>query len=315
MINWTTPNNDIAALESRGGEDSPTHDCTKNHALVVFEPVDARDARVVELWIHGRSGHTQRAYRRYAAQFFFHVRKPLQLVSLEDLQTFASSLDTLKLKPASRHRTLSAIKSLFSFAARLQHITYNTAAPLRLPTVRDTLADRILELDEVKQLIAATDTPRNRVILQLLYMAGVRVSELVDLRWGDTQARRGGGQITVMGKGGKTRTIHLEAQIWATIAATRGTAAADAPLFVSRRGGPLDPSQVLRVVRAAAKRAGFDRAVSPHWLRHCHASHALDAGAPIHLVQQTLGHSNVATTTRYLHARPNESSSRFLPSV
>jgi integrase/recombinase XerD len=69
---------------------------------------------------------------------------------------------------------------------------------------------------------------------------------------------------------------------------------------------------VWRIVRAAAARAGISLAVSPHWLRHAHASHALDRGAPIHLVQATLGHASVATTGKYLHARPTDSSARYL---
>ena len=68
---------------------------------------------------------------------------------------------------------------------------------------------------------------------------------------------------------------------------------------------------VWRIVRKAAKRAGIEKAVSCHWLRHAHASHALDRGAPIHLVQATLGHSSIQTTGRYLHARPTDSSSRY----
>jgi site-specific recombinase XerD len=66
-------------------------------------------------------------------------------------------------------------------------------------------------------------------------------------------------------------------------------------------------------VKQAGKRAGLEASVSPHWLRHAHASHALDRGAPIHLVQATLGHASISTTGRYLHARPKESSGRFLP--
>jgi integrase/recombinase XerD len=87
-------------------------------------------------------------------------------------------------------------------------------------------------------------------------------------------------------------------------------------VFRSRKGnnhGFLQPVAVLRVVRAAAKRAGLELPVSPHWFRHAHASHALDRGAPIHLVQATLGHATITTTGRYLHARPNDSSSHYLP--
>ena len=85
----------------------------------------------------------------------------------------------------------------------------------------------------------------------------------------------------------------------------------DAPVFPSRKGGSLDTRQVHRIVRAAGDRVGVE-GVSPHWLRHAHASHALERGAPIHLVQATLGHASVATTGVYLHARPTESSGRYL---
>jgi site-specific recombinase XerD len=85
-------------------------------------------------------------------------------------------------------------------------------------------------------------------------------------------------------------------------------------VFPSRKGGePLTDSGIWRIVKQAAQRAGIEVPVSPHWLRHAHASHALDRGAPIHLVQVTLGHASITTTGRYLHARPKESSSKFLP--
>ena len=73
----------------------------------------------------------------------------------------------------------------------------------------------------------------------------------------------------------------------------------------------LDPSAIFRIVQRAAKRAHLEAGISPHWLRHAHATHALDRGAPIHLVQATLGHASVATTGRYLHARPTDSSARY----
>src|SRR5579862_407422 len=83
--------------------------------------------------------------------------------------------------------------------------------------------------------------------------------------------------------------------------------------WLLREGGKhLDHGRVCVIVRRAAEQAGIAAKVSPHWLRHAHASHALDHGAPIHLVQATLGHSSVATTSAYLHARPGDSSARFL---
>jgi integrase/recombinase XerD len=131
------------------------------------------------------------------------------------------------------------------------------------------------------------------------------------------QANGDGGQITVFGKGGVTRAIQLPASVWKLVSGLHpADANPDDPVFRSRKakhGGRLQPLAVLRIVRQAARRAGIELPVSPHWLRHAHASHALDRGAPIHLVQATLGHASITTTGRYLHARPHDSSSRFLP--
>ncbi|MFC3015838.1 tyrosine-type recombinase/integrase [Virgibacillus litoralis] len=87
----------------------------------------------------------------------------------------------------------------------------------------------------------------------------------------------------------------------------------DYPVFQSQKGGRhLEPSLVHRIVKNNAEKVGFKVLPPPHWFRHAHASHALDQKAPIHLVQATLGHENVATTGRYLHSKPNESSSTYI---
>jgi integrase/recombinase XerD len=132
------------------------------------------------------------------------------------------------------------------------------------------------------------------------------------LRWRDLTARDDAGQITVFGKGGKTRVVLLPAGLWRRIDAQRGDAGPDDPVFASRQGGALDASRVHRIVKAAAKRAGLSEAVSAHWLRHAHVSHSLDRGAPVHVVRATVGHASLETTTRYSHARPGDSSARYL---
>jgi integrase/recombinase XerD len=100
--------------------------------------------------------------------------------------------------------------------------------------------------------------------------------------------------------------------MWHALVQLRGDAGPDDPVFRSAKGGHLDPSAAHRVVKRAAARAGLPDAVSAHWLRRAHASHSLDRGAPIHVVQATLGHGSIATTGRYLRARPNDSSARYL---
>ncbi len=268
------------------------------------------DSRVVALWLHGRPAETQRAYRREADRFRMFVSKPLAAVTLGDVQGYTDTL--LDLAPSSQGRALGAVKSLLAFAHRLGYLPFDVGRAVRVPSRRDGLAQRILSEAEVHRLLTLEPDPRNYVLLRFLYASGVRVSEAVGVRWEDMTTRDEGGQVTVYGKGGKTRHILLPPPIWRELLVLRGDALSVAPLFRSQRGGHLHPSQVLRIVKAAARRAGLSGAESPHWLRHAHASHALDRGAPIHLVQATLGHSSVATTGRYTHARPTDSSARYL---
>ncbi len=269
------------------------------------------DAHLIHLWLHGRSRHTQRAYAADIARFLAGAGKPLLAVTLADLQAFADSLADLA--PATCYRSLSAVKSLLAFGHRIGYLPFDVGRALRLPGVRNRLAQRILPEADVHRMLSLEANERNRILLTVLYASAVRVSEICSLCWRDLQANGDGGQITVFGKGGKTRSIQIPPSVWRQLERFRGDAADDQPVFRSRkRGGGLTAGAVLRLVRQAARRAGIEQAVSPHWLRHAHASHALDRGAPIHLVQATLGHASITTTGRYLHARPQDSSSRFL---
>ena len=166
-------------------------------------------------------------------------------------------------------------------------------------------------------MIAAAGTQRNRAIVSLLYYCGLRVSELAGLTWFDARPRQIGGQITVLGKGNKRRTILVDVDVWTAMTWLKADVTAVAgvdrsPIFRGPQGNPISASQIGRIVRSAAKRAAIDKPVSPHWLRHCYCSHALDRGAPIHLVQRDAGHANIATTSHYAHARPNESAGSYL---
>ena len=272
-----------------------------------------RDSKIIDLWLESQaSPHTRGCYRRDSERLLDYIRKPLSRITLGDLQSFAQSLEDDGLAPISRARTIAAVKSLFGFCHRMRYLPANPAAELSLPRYENRLAERVLSEEDVFRLLAAEAQPRCRIMLNLLYLAGLRVSEACNLRWRNLHIRGTAGQVTVFGKNGRTRAITLPASIWTELIGLRGAAAAEDPVFPSRTGKPLDRGRVRMIVREAAGQVGVAGAVSPHWLRHAHASHALDHGAPIHLVQATLGHSSVATTSVYLHARPGDSSARFL---
>lgn len=277
-------------------------------------PTSAFD-RLVEMWLHGRSPHTRRAYLRYVENFFNWCGKPLHTVTLADLQGWQDTLvDT---SPNSQRLAIAAVKSLLSFAHSIGIVAVNVGSGVRQPPLKETLNEKFLSEMEVATLIGMEPNPRNQALLLLLYAGGFRVSELCALTWKDLNTRDDAGQVTVFGKGGRTRTVLLPPVVWDKLSLIRQDAADDAPVFASRQrdngGRGLDPSWVYRIVQKAAKRAGITKKVSPHWLRHAHASHSLERGAPIHLVKETLGHASVATTSKYLHARPDTSSAMFLP--
>ncbi len=278
----------------------------------VEDSLQQANERLVEMWLDGLSNHTVDSYRRHVRLFLEFVNKPLHLVTLADLQLWRATLDYLA--PSSQGTAMAAVKSLLSFGSCIGVLPSNVGRGVKSPKAKDTLNERILSELEVTAMISRETNPRNRVMLRLLYAGGLRVSELCGLKWKDVKARHQSGQVTVFGKGGKTRTVLLPPVVWQELCQLRGESRGSEPVFRSRQGGGhLDRSQVYRIVRAAAKRAGIEGNVSPHWLRHAHASHSLERGAPLHLVQATLGHSSVATTERYLHARPNDSSAMYLP--
>ena len=294
------------------------------YGLVALPPADER---LVALWLFGKAPRTQRLYRATIGRFTAFTAKPLAALTLDDLQSFATSLGGLA--ATTRTVMLATVKSLLTFGNRIGVLPLNVGAALRIKAPPDDLNERILTEPEIHQLLSALKDPRDRTLLRLAYAAALRVSELVGLRWRNLRDREGGGgQITVLGKGSKIRYVLVRPSVWKDVRAlarldlpTRsavptflsdGSLNPDAPLFRSRKGGHIGVPQAWRIVRRAAEQAGLTAKVSPHWLRHAHASHALDRGAPIHLVRDSLGHANVATTSRYAHARPNEHSEKFL---
>jgi integrase/recombinase XerD len=291
--------------------------------VTVCVPTTARqDAPLLRMWLRNqRSARTQEAYAANIQRFYACIGKPLPEVTLSDLQDFAEQLSFLA--PASQASMIAAVRSALSFCYHLGHIQRNVGAVFKLPRVEKKLAQRLLTEEQVAQMLTLETNQRNHAILMLLYGAGLRVSELSALTWSQVQKRGETGQITVRGKGGKTRSILLNVVVWREIVALRKREGSDADyvfqsrMSISGAGRPtarrLDISQIHNIVKLAAERAGIAGNVSPHWLRHAHASHALHRGAPLALVQETLGHESIETTGRYIYAQPDTSSGLYLP--
>src|SRR5579883_2966659 len=207
------------------------------------------DIELVQLWLSLKtSSHTRRAYAFEAGRFLIAIRKPLPQVTLTDLQCWVESLGQGSSKPATQNRAITAVKSLLSFGHETGYLPFNVGAAVKLRPNRDGLAQRILDESQIVKLIEGAPEGRDRVLLKLLYVSGVRVSEICGLKWCDAQARQDSGQITVFGKGGKTRTVLLKPKVWEQLLSLKGNARAVDPIFASRKGGgPLDVSQVRRI--------------------------------------------------------------------
>ncbi|MCL4833503.1 MAG: tyrosine-type recombinase/integrase [Caldilineaceae bacterium] len=270
---------------------------TDNAAII---PADTTDARLIEMWMHGRTENTAKQYARIVARFFETVSKPLQTISLSDLQTWA---DTLTGTAHTVKAHIDTVRSLFSFALKTGYIRLNPAAVLKSPATPDKVKGKVLSERETIAIINAAQGDREIALLQCLYSAGGRVSEICALSWSDVvPTPDGGAELLIFGKGGKNRNAKISADTHKLLIAQRRFAEDGAPVFTTRTGNPLDRVAVHRIVKAAAVKAGIKKAVSAHWFRHSHASHALERGANPAAVQEQLGHSSLATTTRYAHA-------------
>ena len=271
---------------------------------------DRRDDELIAMWLYGRPLSTQAVYGPIVREFIVFVSKPLVAVSVADLQAFHSTLSGLA--PTTQSKKLSAIKSLLTYAHKTGFLAVNVGVVLQMPKLRNTLAERILTEDDVHRLIDLEPLNRNKLLIRLLYLGGLRRDEIRSLRVRDMRRHGKAGKLTVFGKGSKTRTVPLPPGIWSDLSCFVVEMERDDPVFQGSSGKPLSPKTIWRIVKAAGERAGLGTSISPHFLRHSHSSHALDHGCPIHVLQSVLGHASVATTSRYLHVNSSESSGDYL---
>jgi site-specific recombinase XerD len=265
-----------------------------------FRPPDTTDAELVALWLHGKSPHTVRAYGDDVAAFRRFTGKPLRATYLSDLQRCA---DSLVGAPATRGR-LKTLKSLLSFATRMGYLPFNAGAAIRGPALEQKLAERILSERQVFALLEAVeDRPRDHALIPPPF-GGLRVSELVALRWRNLAE----GVANVTGKGGKTRVVRLSRGTWAELQALRTdkTIGEDwvFPMSaVNAWSGSSAPPSWPGSARSQSPRTSCATPMAPTFCA---------AGRTTRLCRDTLGHASIATTSRYLHARPEKSSGDYL---
>lgn len=269
------------------------------------------DAQLVYLWLHSgkRAGSTatQDTYSRIVQRFFACVGKPLQAVTLSDLQDWR---ETLTGSAATQRTNIAAVRSLFAFAVKVGYLRMSPAVMLETPKVQQMQDARTLTQADTLRLFDACQTAQETALLRVLYGSGARISEVLSLTWQDVQPRQNGAGAVLRirdGKGGKARQAGINAAAYAAILALRHESTpATAFVFATRNGTALDRHAAHKLLKRVLSRVELKDAksapVSCHWLRHTHATHAIAAGAPLTDVQAQLGHASLSTTTIYAHA-------------
>ena len=260
------------------------------------------------------AANTVLAYQRDLARlcaFAKQMNRGLAALDRSDLEAFVRELMVSGLSPRSVARHVASVRGFYRFLVLDGHLTASPADDVQAPRAWPALP-RFLSLDEVDRLLDQPDTEtpgglRDRALLELLYATGMRVSELVTLRVGDVNLDRG--LLTCLGKGAKERMVPVggPATQW-----TRRYLATARPallkrresvnLFLNARGGPaLSRVGFWKIIKKYGRQAGLARELSPHTLRHSFATHLLERGADLRVIQTLLGHADLSTTQIYTH--------------
>jgi len=255
----------------------------------------------------GMSGHTLRAYRKDLEEFVAYSPKDADDIEMIDVRGFVAQQIKNGLTKTTAGRRLSAVRSFLTYLTREGYLKVNPAKLVTTPKAEQHLP-KFLSVDDVFALIERPDTigfihVRDKAILELLYSSGLRVSEVCGLNVEDINTREG--LVKVKGKGRKERIVPL------------GTKAAEAirgymtekillkkkskTLFLNKSGTPLSERSIRRIVVKYSRLIGVSGQIGPHTIRHTFASHLLQAGADLRVIQELLGHASLSTTQKYTH--------------
>lgn len=254
------------------------------------------------------------AYQRdvvLLAGFFEELKIKPEGVTYHMLTQFVTHLYDLGLSARSQARIISGIKQFFSFLILERYIQNDPSALLEQPKLGRKLPE-VLELSEIDALLLAIDTqtqegPRNHAMLETLYSCGLRVSELIGLRFSDLFFDEG--FIRVIGKGNKERLVPVSEQVVKEVNAYVAEVRSLIPIqkgqehyvFLNRRGAALTRVMIFTIIKQLAQKIGLKKQISPHTFRHSFATHLIEGGANLRAVQEMLGHESITTTEIYTH--------------
>ncbi|MCL1971771.1 MAG: site-specific tyrosine recombinase XerD [Endomicrobia bacterium] len=263
----------------------------------------------------GLSKNTVLAYKSDLNKFFeFCKKKRFDIGKMQhnDITEFLWEIKTEGLKPRSIYRMMESLRQFYKFLNIEDLAKSNPTAYLAAPKIPEDLPG-MLSFDEVELLLNSIDSSdemniRNRAMLELLYATGLRVSELINLRFSNINIEET--FLKVLGKGSKERLIPFGSKagdfLNIYLKKRKPAAGVEDHVFISRLGKKLSRVEFWRQLKNIAKNAGIRKNITPHTLRHSFASHLLSGGADIRFVQEMLGHSSISTTQIYTHLDNNK---------
>ncbi len=252
----------------------------------------------------GLSRNTMLAYQSDLKSFAQYVAD--KKIGRQEISRYLSNLSASGKKPSTVARNLASLKGWYTWQKASGMLASDPSESLQGPQKAKYLP-QILSVSEVEALYQAGKTTKDKLIVELLYGAGLRVSELVNLSWANINTERG--SIKCFGKGSKERIVPIGKQALKAIEeyrkeltkGKRKKIALSSPLLKNRQGERLTRLVVWQTIKRLAKRAGISKKLSPHTLRHSFATHLLENGADLRSVQELLGHANITTTQLYTH--------------
>jgi len=261
----------------------------------------------------GLSAHSIDAYQRDVQKlkdFAHSLRKDVRQLTSSDMNEFVATLYDLGLSSRSQARVISGVKHFYKFLILEEQLSESPAELLEQPTIGRQLPE-ILSIEEIDRMLESIDMnklegERNRAMIETLYSCGLRVSELVELRFENVFFQEG--FIRVLGKGNKERLVPISKSVETEIRTYKENSrqktlknARETIVFLNRRGGKISRNMVFMIVQQVAIRAGISKKISPHTFRHSFATHLLEGGANLRAIQEMLGHESIQTTEIYTH--------------
>ncbi len=242
-----------------------------------------------ELRLRGFSPLTVRNYSFFVDKFLKHANKDAANLDAQDAKNYLSSLFESK----SKNTIMLAAAALKFFYVEVLKKDFSE---IKMPKKERSLP-AVLTPEEVRTLIESADTEKSRLIISLLYSSGLRVSELVNLKVSDIDQKECTGWVR-RGKGGKDRLIIISSTL---VKGLQDYLEGRSNQYIFSKEKPLTTRNIQKIIKFTSKRAGIQKKVTPHTLRHSFATHLLENGTDIRIIQTMLGHSSLSTTQVYTH--------------